>query len=256
MQIDTHIIDQYLTDKPLNLESFPFPIDRCPLDPHRKEVVLELKNRTKRSLTDFPNFNKDLYTTLFPSFPKYLENTRIILLVGSKHFFRKFVLDQNQYYVIDLIQCANMTSIVSQMMYLILHTLHYEMTCSYLKHVHPFHAPSYKAFLNYHSFIEGFATYLSWNEQAKDYHLYTDHYDQAREKAFGTLYETYFIDSPNIQQTILHSLSKLSFWDQFTTISALFYIDDIYREHGKDGLRHLYLEGWSQWIETIFALPV
>lgn len=43
MQIDTHIIDQYLTDKPLNLESFPFPIDRCPLDPHRKEVVLELK---------------------------------------------------------------------------------------------------------------------------------------------------------------------------------------------------------------------
>lgn len=256
MEIQTTIIDNYLQGKPLCTKEDVWLFSNEPkADQRRKEVVEELKRQAVCTFSSFPTYNAPLFYQLFPSIHSNLSNFVIQLIVGSNTFYRKVTMKDKTYLVFDLIQCANMTPIVSQMMYLLLHTLHYEIAKTLLLTDYPLPLnSSYTAHLNHLSFIEGFAYYLSWNSDADHYRFHDDHYEQQKEKAFGSLLNAFEVTSVSLQNAILTSLPKLSLWDQFPATAALFYIDDCYRSEGIDAITHLYQRGWTSWIQTIFDL--
>ena len=104
------------------------------------------------------------------------------------------------------------------------------------------------------SIIEGLATYLAWNENAADYRFYTDRYEQKKEQAFGLLYHAFQIEDAKVQEQILSAPADIPFWNQFWVSASLFYLDDLYRSTGSDGLQSFCTQGGRHFVETIFDL--
>lgn len=255
MKIDTQIVDRYLSGKPLLTgEEDRIPLDQSALEMDRREVVAELKTRTLASLQQFPSFNPALFQALFPALDICQKRLHVHLLVGSSDLCRTAKSDASFDVFIDLIQAANRTRIVSQMMYLILHTLHYEFARHCLLIHWPDSGRSYHERLDHLCFVEGLATYLAWNENAADYRFYTDRYEQKKEQAFGLLYHAFQIDDAKVQEQILSAPSDIPFWNQFWVSASLFYLDDLYRSTGSDGLQSFCTQGGRHFVETIFDL--
>ena len=255
MQIDTQMIDQYLDDLPLSYNKDFLMTEVLKPDKNRKEVVFELRNRLQDALAQFPSFNRSLFYQLFPNMDTSLDSYHIIFIVGSNQFYKTYVTDRSTSIVIDLIQCANMTHIVSQMMYLILHTLHYEIAHSLILAQYPLpKACRYTDWLNHLSFVEGFASYLSWNEDAEQYKFHAQRYELQKEKAFAMLLDAFYINSEEIQREIIASMPDLPFWSQFPVTASIFYIDDLFRSSGERKISSLYKQGWDTWIQTIYAI--
>lgn len=255
MQIDSHIVDRYLNGDPLfTKEDDWMPIEKIPTDLNRQEVSAELKTRMLDSLARFPSFNHALFMALFPTLDHTLEKVNVHLVVSTRQLFHMAKRDQTIDLFIDLIQAANHTHIVSQMLYLILYSLHSAIAKHCLQERWTIQEDSYQKRLNHLCFIEGFATYLAWNEDAANYRFYTDRYEQKKERAFGLLYHAFQTTDTVIQEKIFTSRTAIPFWNQFWTTAPLFYIDDIYRSDSIDGVRALYEQGWSHFVETIFAM--
>ncbi len=255
MNIDTHIIERYINGQPpYAKEDAWMPIERVDLAANRQEVAAELMKRTRALCAQFPTFNAALFHALFPQLETTLSHIDVILLVGSKELCHLHHDKTRCVLFLDLIRAADMTHIVSQMMYLIHNALHYEIAKHCLLSAYPDDVNDFIQRLNHLCFIEGFATYLSWNAHAADYRLFTDRYEAQKIQAFGMLHQALSIEDASLQKAILAALPSLPFWEQFPTIAALFYLDDCYRSEGESGLCRLYAQGWEQFTQTMFAL--
>lgn len=257
MNIDTHIADRFL-NRETNIQEedkWLFPSLRT-ADGRRTEVVVELKKRTLRCIENFPSFNRSLFTGLFPQLREKQKEITVHLVVGSSAATYKVHNEQGIHLIIDLLQVADLTPIVSQMMYVIENYLHFETALYCIETVHgkPQAQMDYQSMLNYQAFTQGLATYLAWNGDNNTYCFSQPKYEETRERSFGMLYEAFQTKDPLLQRKILASLPKLSFWNQFPMISVLFYLDDQYHENGNQGIITFYQNGWEHVISSIFEL--
>lgn len=255
MEIQTQVVDSYLNDEAIHTKERGWLFsDFTQPDPSRKEVVAELKRRVLESADHFPTFNSALYLMLFPHLDEVLEECRIVLVVGSPASIYSLTHEGVRYLVIDLLQVANMTRIVSQMMYVIANGINFEIAkqCILKDYPAPHAAHDYHALLNRRCFIEGLATYLAWSSNIEQYRFFTEKYNPYKEKAFALLHQAFYTQNQLTRKKILTALPQLDFWNQFPTIAGMFYFDDVFLAHGKKAIKAVYDLGWRHFIQTIF----
>lgn len=252
MNYDNRIALAFLNDRnPALEEHFDLLIDYTPADPMRKDIVQELNTQLENVIDEFPTFNKELFTSLFPDYKKQLDRVCVMAVVGTIRN-RIVETEEHLYIIIDLIHIANYTRIVSQMTYIIQNYLSFELS-KYLIHLRfPVHSRNYLSLLNHFAFTNGLANYLAWNVSCDTYKFSTEKYETHKERAFGLLAQAMEVETKTLQHKILTYAVSQDFWEQFPSVAGMFYFDDIYHELGKEGVVLLYTHGPKNFIQTIF----
>lgn len=257
MMIHDEAIQLYVKDKPipkLIYKVYPTQPAGQP-DPKRKEVVMELFSRILPILNEHTFFNIELCRKLFHHYDKVLDTFHFHFLVHAPKgydIYTKHMKDATHIYI-DLIQVADHTPIVSQMMYILEHEISRVCLETYLSKKLGKAPASYLDALDYDTFKEGLVELLSWNNAIDTYRFNDESYEQHKQKAFGSLYEIMQIDQPNEQTKVLFYLNQASFWERYTCISGMFYLFDIYTAYGADKLCEVYQNGYQNFVKTIFS---
>lgn len=257
MMIHDEAIQQYVKDKPIpNFIYKVYPMQPAGQpDPKRKEVVMELFSRILPIINEHSFFNIELCRKLFDHYDKVLDTFHFHFLVHAPKgydFYTKHTKDTTHIYI-DLIQIADHTPIVSQMMYILEHEISRICLDTYLSKTLENAPDSYVDKLDYEAFKEGFVELLSWNDSIHTYRFNDESYELHKQKAFGTLYELIQIKQPNEQSKVLFYLNQASFWERYTCIAGMFYLYDIFIDYGTDKLCEVYQKGFHNFIKTIFS---
>lgn len=251
MYIQTELIQAFLSDSAIEETAlFSLLDDFTKPDPMRKEVVKELTNRLTQIVEAFPTFNPAIWNVLFQDTQDITDDIIIVPVAGTKGHC--MIKEDHLYILVDLIQIADMTPIVSQMCYVMQNYLHQEIAQLCIRQHYPFTAQSYHEMLDYFTFTNGLANYIAWNESAHLYKFQTEKYDPYKEKAFGMLYSAIEVENKALQHKVLSSATHGDFWNQFPGVAGMFYINDLYQEFGVKGLQSLFQTGWMHLCDRIF----
>lgn len=254
MNYETSIIQAYLDDKDLTKEANSWMLAQYEIpDPMRKDIVRELTSQLEIITEEFPTFNTPLWNILFPQMDIVTDKITIVPLVGCKKAGNRIEHKDGQiYFFIDLIYIADMTRIVSQMLYILQNYLTFEIAKLCIHQDYPLQSKKYMDILDHLTFTNGLATFLSWNKDCSQYKFHTEKYEPRKEQAFGMLASAMEIENKALQHKILLAAISNDFWKQFPSVAGLFYFDDVYRDIGKEGISLLYRHGPKNFIHTIF----
>lgn len=255
MILKDSIIQAYLQHKPIHTaQDYTLLQNLTTPDRNRIEIVQELYHRLMKSLHAFPIFNKDLWNALFPTWKETLKDVYILPVVGlTTSIYPIQKIDGKTYIVIDLIQTANYTRIVSQMEYLLQNLLMTSLAELCIQHDYPNQPSTYLQSLDTMFFKEGLKTYLSWNKDCKFYVFQNEKYLKRKELTFAILLEAVNVTDKTTQQNILNHIQQADFWNQFPIIAGLFYFDDQYQDNDIQGIIQTYRKGPNGIILSIFT---
>ena len=254
MHLDTTIIHQYLHDLPLaDAPLYEYVKNKSIPDPKRKDVVVELHQRLCHMVEYFPLFNHDVFHQLFTNFNTLSNSITLVLCVGEANSYTyKYQFDDQLYIFIDLLLVANFTRYLDEMEYILNNDITKQIALHCIEAQHPLTSHNYSTLLNHFIYRDGLANWLAWNHDIKEYKFQSDNYEEQKAKSFGMLAHAYELEDPRQQQMILLHLMQASFWDKFTSIAGMFYIDDCYHTQGIDGVLSLYQQGDERFIDRIF----
>lgn len=254
MILKDSIIQAYLQHIPINTaKHYSLLQNLTTPDDNRIEIVKELYHRLIEMLEQFPIFNQELWNALFPDWKTILKDVCILPVVGLTSSIEPIqIIDNTTYIVIDLIQTANYTRIVSQMEYLLQNLLMNSFSEICINAYYPLKPNNYIQTLDHIFFKEGLKTYLSWNKDCNQYVFQDEKYIKRKELTFAFLYDAIHIEDKNIQKNILQHIKKANFWDQFPLIAGLFFFDDVYQKEGIEGITSIYQKGPDNIVFSIF----
>lgn len=254
MILKDSIIQAYLQNKPIDTaQDYTLLHNLTTPNYGRMEIVKELYQRLTITLQQFPIFNQTLWNALFPNWKDTLKDVCILPVVGLTSSIHPIqVIDGTTYIVIDLIQTANYTRIVSQMEYLLQNLLMTSLAELCIQDSYPVKSIPYLQTLDSMFFKEGLKTYLSWNKDCSQYVFQDENYAKRKEMTFGFLYDAVNIQDKTTQEKILQHIQQADFWNQFPMIAGLFFFDDIYHEDGIQGIIDIYQKGPYNIASTIF----
>lgn len=220
-------------------------------DAKRYDIVKELMHHVQQISEQFPMFNTTLWNTLFIDGDDVLQRIILYPMVGAPHHHIQKV--KSHYYIyLDLIYIADTTHIVSQMVYVMQNYLMCEISKIAIRERFPFVEKNYRTSLDYICFTHGLANFLSWGENCKDYKLYSEKYEQHKERSFALLAQAIDVHEKVLQIKILKRMFSQSFWNQFAGAAGMFYFDDVFQEQGIEGIATLFQRGPSAFITHIF----
>ncbi|MEF9967241.1 MAG: hypothetical protein RR766_01920 [Longicatena sp.] len=252
MLFNNSFIQSFLDDKELQEEPlFKLLEDFKEPDIKRKDVVKEVSTQIQAISDKFPIFNSDLWNSLFID-TSFLDTISICPMVGGNKIGYQIHKDDKIYLFIDVIQVANCTRVVSQMMYIIKNFISLEVTKIGIHQYYPMKLKEYLDILDYLTFANGLANFLAWNEDCNTYSFHTDKYEVHKEKAFGMLAQAIEVDNKVVQHKLLLCAKSPILWDRFASVAGMFYIHDIYQEQGTEGIVSLFNEGPNNFIYRIF----
>lgn len=252
MKCEWEIIHAFLQDKEIKqCHFFPLLNKFNQPDQKRKDVCKELSTQLESIIEEFPIFNRVLWNEIFHDEKECLEHIIILPVVGTEEH-NVIKKDGQIYLLLDLIKIANITPIISQMVYVMENFLTLEITKLCIHARYPLSSKNYLDLLDYFTFTNGLSHFLSWNEDAKLYKFYTDKYEPYKEKAFSMLAQSLDIENKALQHNILIHATSGDFWSQFPKVAGMFYFDDIFREYGNQGIVFLYQKGPKRFIQHIF----
>ena len=254
MKYEPSMILAFLDDKDLQKEENSWMLSQYKQpDPKRKDIVRELMTQLEVITEEFPTFNAPLWNLLFPDMDKIIDRITIVPLVGCENAGNRMERrDDMIYFFIDLINIADMTRIVSQMVYVLQNYLTFEIAKLCIHEDYPLTSRKYVDLLNHLTFTNGLANFLSWNENCSSYKFTSEKYEPRKEAAFGMLASAMEIENKALQHKILMAAVSNDFWNQFPCVAGMFYFYDIYQDLGKDGIALLYRHGPKNFIHTIF----
>ncbi len=254
MILKDSIIQAYLQSKPIHTaQDYILLRNLTTPDNSRIEIVKELYQRLIMMLQQFPIFNQELWNALFPNWKNTLKDVYILPVVGLTSSIHPIqIIDGRTYIVIDLIQTANYTRIVSQMEYLLQNLLMNSLAELCIQDSYPLKPVSYLQTLDCMFFKEGLKTYLSWNKNCNHYVFQDEKYTKRKEMTFGFLYDAVNIKDETTQENILQHIQQADFWNQFPMIAGLFFFDDIYHNEGMQGIVDIFQKGPHNIISSIF----
>lgn len=249
MRVEQEIIQAFLQDTPMtHCRYFPYLEDFTPPSRKRKDVCEELLSQLETFVEEFPVFNQPLWSQLFQPWEKDIV---ILPVVGTKH--HRIQKEEDRILIfLDFIVIADITPIISRMLYVMSNYLTLELSRIAIHQQYPFTCSSYQEMLDYITFVNGLANYLAWNKDVKEYKFYTEKYEPYKEKSFGMLYSAYEVEQKVLQHKILRQATHGEFWDQFPSVAGMFYFDDIYRTYGIKGIVAFYQKGPDQFVHHIF----
>lgn len=254
MHFDDTLIQAYLNDQPISKTSIYRMIEHYHKpDVKRRDVVRELNLQLHEITKQFPVFNEHLWSMLFHENSDILDTIYICPVVGSDTMSRTVTKDDQTYFLIDLIGVADVTRIVSQMIYILKNHITFEITKLCILKQYPMTSHHYGNMLDASAFINGLSYFLSWNESCELYQFHTDKYEPHKEKAFGLLAQALTIDNKALQHKILVHIHNGDLWEQFPAAAGMFYFNDIYRDLGENGIVQLYRMGPKDFVKHIFA---
>lgn len=223
------------------------------IEMNRQEIVLELLDK----LIDYPRllpiFNHNLILKLFPEMKTSLQDVTILPIVGAHQSFLCDIVcyEGEQYLLIDLLNVANYTGILSQTMYIMNNVIHLTLI-RYLMNK-KFAAPeTYMEKLESIFFVEGFTQYLAWNEKCADYKFQSDEYLQRKKRSFLFLQDALQVEDPIKQEQILNKLANSELFDNFVLASGIFFLDDLYHKENEKGLCDYFARGPKDCFKLIF----
>lgn len=258
MNLHDEIIHQYVHNQPFEDALFSiYPIKQAfhTPDPKRKDIVIELHRQVYESLQKGIVFQSELCQFMDKAWDSFLQQVHLHLVIDAPKSYDFYVVydEQEAFHIyIDLIQIADHTPIVQQMMFLIQNQISEHCILAFLKKQHSCFSQDYLTLLNHHTFIYGMASLLSWGPNIDEFPFQQPTYDERKEQAFGMLFEASQITEPLQQQQLLKFVGKVSFWKQFTRVAGMFYIYDTYLELGGDGVYNLYKKGYQNFTQDIF----
>lgn len=255
MQLDDTLIQAFLNQKALReqanfwmITSFEEP------DIKRKDIVVELLHRLHTIIDEFPTFNATLWNALFVNQKTLVDTITICPIVGSKDTMGRVEQQDDQIYIIiDLLQTANYTQIVSQMEYVLQNYIANEVAKLCIRADFPLLANDYLSLLNQNTFMFGLSNFLSWGEDVEHYKFHIEKYEPYKERSFGILAHALEVSDNKTQTKLLYVIHNASFWDQFPSVAGMFYFDDTYKEYGLEGIVKLYRKGPTSFIQIMFS---
>lgn len=255
MKIDTHLLTLYIDEqkKPeANTWFYQFTNGTSDISDHRQDVCLALLQECDR-YQQFPLWNKQLATLLFPDIEERLNSIILLPVIGShKNFDAQLIQYQGiQYLLVDLLNIADYTQSLKEMSY-ILHNLCHIALYEYLFTSYQ-QATNYIEHLKMRFFVNGWVQYLSWNEHHEQYVFHNPGYQQKKKRAFTLLATALAVnlEDQTTQKQILRQLSQVDLWNRFPDIAGLFYLDEIFHTQGDQGLLTYFQEGPNQLFDRI-----
>lgn len=259
MKINEQVINCFLGDLPIDTPENSWIYDLYEEGKHlftqpdakRKEVVIELTRQLHILLKEGLFFNQSLFECLFPNYQTLLDHATIYLVVGAPKPYDAIVRQKNGEFIflIDLHQIADYVSEIHKMIYIIRNFLTKECAHICIHEAFPYkQINQFSDMIRYMSFDEGLATYLSWGEDAINYQLSTEKYDEYRKHAFIMLKMALIEEDLENQQHALQLATAGDFWERFPVVGGMFLWEILYREHGIDALQQIYMEGWHAFL--------
>lgn len=255
MQLDDTLIQAFLNQKPIREQTTFWMITAFEEpDINRKDIVVELLQRLNTIVEKFPTFNANLWNALFSNQKDLIDTITIYPIVGSKDTMGRVEQQGDQIYIIiDLIQTANYTQIVSQMEYVLQNYITNEVAKLCIRADFPLIANDYLSLLNQNAFMFGLANFLSWGEDIEQYKFHTEKYEPHKERSFGILAHALEVNDTKTQTKLLYVIHNASFWDQFPSVAGMFYFTDTFKEYGLEGITKLYRKGPTSFIQIMFS---
>lgn len=256
MKIFTDVIDAYMNNKIPKADSwfYAYTNQTAPIASTRQEVCDRLLEECLM-YRDFPLWNREIITTLFPDCDSLLEEIILMPIIGAhKSFDAALIEHENRWYlVLDLLNIADYTQSVKKMCYILHNLCHMELLRRLFQRCFPKPEESL-AQLNYRFFVEGFVLYLAWNEAVSAYVFHTSAYASIKQKSFQFLYQSLNSEAAQ-RQRILSALDRVGLWDRFPDIAGMFFCDDVYRRQGVEGLKAYFSLGWEDSAARLFSTP-
>jgi len=216
-----------------------------------KKPVANILNLIKSMLLDFHPMNENIFTNLFPTWMKDLEDFRILLTVGMPNPYDAMVRSHEgkEYVVFDLIRFHDyelkgfcVEDIVSQMI-----THEAAHICLHKKYSLSSDA-NYEQTLKYITFDEGFAHFIAFKEDIENYdadEVIGKYYDENIKK----LRESFKENDLDRQEELLEVSNSGPYWEKFAAISGkLFLLKHI------DDYNNLYNQGVDNFIKKMKVL--
>lgn len=258
MNIDTTVLQHYLQQKPCP-SAYAWVYEaakgRRKIEMHRQDVVEALlKQLSLYASQGYPLWNQSLIRSLFQAELTKIEEVILLPIVGAKASFdgALYTHEGNVYFLIDFLNIADYTPMLSQMTYILHNLMHVQLAQYLIKQRYPDELASFPAYLETSFFVDGLSQYLSWNEDVREKSFQDSSYDKRKETAFGLLYQALHIQEIATQQTIINSLQSASFWNRFPQVAGMFFMDDIYQAEKEKGLRAIYTHGPSGIFSIVF----
>lgn len=255
MIIDTSLIDAYcnfgIQPNP-NSWFYPYCGGYVKAADNRQEVCAALLEECQKYAT-FPLWNRSLALRLFPNCQKELESLILFPIIGTNPQFDCNIqsYESHTYLLIDLLHIADYTQSVKEMSY-ILHNLCHLALYQYVMNNSQDAPKTYMETLEHLFFIHGYAQYLAWNESHEQYVFQNPNYTKKKERAFLLLEKAIQVEDVSLQREILHQLDHASLWDRFPEIAGMFFLDDVNRIYGEDGIVDFYQQGMQNCLFRIF----
>lgn len=257
MNICTQYLDAYLKDgTPPKQDAWFYQYTKGPVDiaSNRQEVCLALFEQLAQYV-DFPIWNRFLATTLFPDIQTQCTSITILPIIGSDPKFDAALVshDAKLYLLVDLLNIADYTPSIKEMSY-ILHNLCHGKLYQYL-FTQKFPLPgTWMELLEYRFFLHGFVQYLSWNTSYDQYVFHHPTYQKKKDTAFTLLARVLTMEDQEemIPSRLLETLDHVDLWNRFPDVAGLFFLDDLYHDHGEDGILLYFQHGPSKIFQMIF----
>lgn len=223
---------------------------------NRQDVVKELLKHLHTFCDTFPVFNAPLWNLMFPAWKESFDHILLLPVVGTfPHGNYVFQKEEQLIIQIDLLYIADFTRILSQMVYIMNNYLTKELALIAIQTAFPYKGTTSEELLDYRTYAYGFANFLSWNESCDAYVFHLDKYEEKKIRSFSALYQLACSQDQKLKKFFLTRLSQIDFWEQFPDIAGMFYLNDIYREQGIDGLLKVYHNGYPDFVSHIFCPP-
>lgn len=260
MNIDTTILSNYLNQKACPSTYtwvYEFTKGTQDIQMHRQDVVHALLEQLYRYQEEcYPLWNHKIQKAIFQDDLQLVNAVEILPIVGSNSSFDCTICSHaaKTYLLIDLLNVADYTRVLSEMQY-ILHNLIHVHLCRYLiQQRYPKKPLSYIEQLENMFFVDGLAQYVAWNAHMEHCHFQDSMYKKRKETAFAMLYEAMQLQDEGLQQSILKRLNKISFWDKFPQAAGMFFLDDLYFAEKEKGLRAFYIHGPNAILSIVFHI--
>lgn len=256
MNIQTTVIDQYLSDEPIQFDyHLVYPENSTLMQVYiaRKEVVKELQTQLLKKLGGNNLYNSELCKKIFTNFDTVASSIHLHLLVGapkSHDIYTQRKGDETHVYI-DLIQIADETNVIKEMLYLIMHELT-KITVRKCIQKEFNDTMQFHDKLNYMTFYQGLCEYLSWNENYQKYKLDHTRYSDKRMDSMFLLHHAFQEEAIPLQNTLLQHVENASLWQQFTTVTGLFYFFDLMKNEGEEAFIECCQKGDKDFLQEVF----
>ena len=253
--IDDSIVYSYFQEKPVSdyanhwiyymVGDGEHQFETPPFD--RISEIKECYEQVIRILENFTFRNEALVNEVFVDDLALLESVNIIFTVGMPSMYDAFVCQyEGVYYItLDVVNFANYIQNGHDVSELLSNFVTHEVVHILMKTKYPYEEMTYKDYLDYVAFHEGFAHLLSYKEDIADYELddsYGEKFNTSQNNLVKALNET----DPAMQRQYLYEANTGRYWDKFAAISSMLFL-----LNHQDSLKEIYYHGWRGYTDLI-----